>query len=176
MEYYTFSLGKITRKLPLVAIGRSFKVASFNLLGDGEMVDEIAEMMYKKLKSLKFDYFVGPEVKVVPLLQVLSRKFAQPKYVVCRKNIHGYMIQPIKSSLKNGLILDGRDAELINGKKVVVVDDVVTSGNTLSIIEDLMTKAKADLVCHAAIFKQGEIPLKTNTKIVFLGKLPVFSS
>ncbi len=176
MEYYTLKLGNLIRKLPIVPIGKSLRVASFNLLGDKELVDEIAKIMIDKIKGTDFDLFIGPEVKVVPLLQTLAEKLDQPRYVVCRKNIHGYMVSPIKSNIKDGLVLDGTDATLINGKKVIVVDDVVTSGNTLEIIEDLISKAGAKLVSHIAIFKQGETPLKTANKIIFLGKLPVFTS
>ena len=152
------------------------KVASFNLLGDRQLVDEIADIMLEKIKNIDFDFLIGPEVKVVPLLQILAQKLNHSRYVVCRKNIHGYMVSPIKSGIKDGLVLDGTDAKLINGKKVIVVDDVVTSGNTLEIIEDLINKAGAKLVSHIAIFKQGETPLKTSNNVIFLGKLPVFTS
>jgi adenine phosphoribosyltransferase len=176
MEYYTLKLGKLTRKLPLVRIGKSMRVASFNLLGDRELVDEIAPLMLNKLIDIKFDCLVGPEVKVVPLLHVMADKLNQPRYIVCRKNIHAYMVSPILSKVRDGLVIDGQDALFIKGKKVVVVDDVVTSGNTLEIIDDLISKAGGEVVCHLAIIKQGETPLKTSGKVIFLGKLPVFTS
>lgn len=176
MDYYSLTIGKITRKLPLVTIGKSLKVASFNLLGDRELVEEIAPLMLDKLKDLKFDYLVGPEVKVVPLLHELAGKLGQSRYIVCRKNIHGYMVAPVRSGNKDGLVLNGQDADLIKGKKVVVVDDVVTSGNTLEIMDDLVKKAGGEVICHLAIIKQGDAPLKTSGKVIFLGKLPVFTS
>lgn len=176
MEYHTLTIGKLTRRLPLVTIGKSLKVASFNLLGDRELVEAIAPLMLEKLKGIKFDYLVGPEVKVVPLLHVMAQKLGQSRYIVCRKNIHGYMVLPLRSKIKDGLVIDGQDAQLIKGKKVVVVDDVVTSGNTLEIMDDLVGKAGGEVICHLAIIKQGEAPLKTSGKVIFLGKLPVFTS
>jgi adenine phosphoribosyltransferase len=176
MEYYSLTIGKLVRKLPIVNIGKNLKVASFNLLGDRELVETIAPQMLEKLKDIKFDYLVGPEVKVVPLLHVMAEKLNQARYIVCRKNVHGYMVLPLKSNIREGLVLDGQDAQLIKGKKVVVVDDVVSSGNTWEVMDDLVKKAGAEVVCHLAIIKQGETPLKTSGKVIFLGKLPVFTS
>ncbi|MEK7470815.1 MAG: adenine phosphoribosyltransferase, partial [Patescibacteria group bacterium] len=90
MDYFTLKIDKVTRKLPIVSIKANLKVASVNLLGDTELVVLVAKKLLIKLKALEFDYFVGPEVKIVPLLQELSRLTKSNRYVVCRKNIHGY--------------------------------------------------------------------------------------
>lgn len=176
MDFYEIKIGKISRKLPLVPVGKNIRIASFNLLGDAEIVQVLADIIYRKVKNLDFDYFVGPEVKVVPLMQVLTDKLGRSRYIVCRKNIHAYMVSPIKSTIGDGLVLDGRDVQFIKGKKVIVIDDVVTSGNTLMAVEDLLEKSKAKLVCHLAIFKQGDKAVEVKGKIVILNNLPLFAS
>lgn len=146
MDFYTLKIGNLERKLPIISLTPKIKVASFNLLGDGELVEIITKKLAKKLKDVDFDYLVGPEVKVVPILQELSRVLKKKRYIVCRKEIHGYMISPIKTPGKHGLVLNGSDAKLITDKKVIIVDDVVSSGNTIKTISQLVTNCGAKVV------------------------------
>ena len=175
MDYYTLKIGKLNRKLPIVSISPKIKIASFNLLGDCELVESLAKLLKAKLKNIRFDYLVGPEVKVVPLLQELSKLLKRKRYIICRKNIHGYMISPIKSRSQPRLIIDGADAEILKNKKVVILDDVVTSGKTLSVVEELMKMCGASVVAKIAVFKQ-EGPSTLPKDLIFLYTLPVFPS
>ena len=174
MSFYSLKIGTIERKLPIVSLGRGIKVASFNLLGDSEVVGKIAVKMIKKLSKVKFDVLVGPEVKVVPLLQEITRILGKKRYVVCRKNIHGYMVSPVSSHNKPWLILDGSDAAFLKGKGVVVVDDVVSSGLTMCVADELIERVGGKVVAHAAVFKQGERNDEFFNNIICLGTLPVF--
>lgn len=176
MKYYDLQIAGLKRKLPIVALGPKVKVASFNLLGDREMVEVLAGELVKKLKDIKFDYLVGPEVKVVPLLHELSKRLKKDKYIVCRKEIHAYMQSPIKTFQKPGLVLNGSDAELIKRKKVVIVDDVVSSGRTLYIVEELMKITEAEVVAKVAVFKQGKRLHEKQKDLIYLKTLPVFPS
>lgn len=176
MNYYTLKIGKITRELPIVSLRTNLKVASINFLGDAELVEIVAKKLLNKLKNIDFDYFVGPEVKVVPLLHELTSLFEKKRYVVCRKNIHGYMISPIKTNLKNGLILNGSDAKLLKGKKVVIVDDVVTTGSTFYAVEKLMELVDTKVVAKVAIFKQGDNLHLNNKNTMYVSSLPTFTS
>lgn len=176
MNYYLLKIGNIERKLPIVRLGRGIKVASFNLLGDSEIVEKIAIKMVKKLAKIDFDILVGPEVKVVPLLHEITRILGKKRYVVCRKNIHGYMVSPVASHNKPGLILDGNDAALLKGKNVVVVDDVVSSGLTMQVADELIDSVGGKVVAHAAVFKQGERNNDFFRNLICLGTLPVFKS
>ena len=176
VKYYPLKVADIERKLPIIAIAPKVKVASFNLLGDSKLVDVFAKKMAEKLKDYDFDYLVGPEVKVVPLLHELSKLLKQDKYVICRKEIHGYMVSPIKSRQKGGLVLNGTDAELIKGKKVVIVDDVVSTGATIYEVEFLAKLAGAEIVAKVALFRQGNRLHPKQKGIIFLGELPVFTS
>lgn len=174
MEYYTLRLCGLTRKLPIVSLGPKLKIASFNLLGDGELVEKVAEKMVKEIKKFNFNYLVGPEVKVVPLLQVLSEKIGKPRYVILRKNIMGYMVKPISNKSKPTLVLNGPDAEILRGKKVVIVDDVVSTGRTIRVVEELMKIVGAEAVGAMAVLNQGEKQEEIDIPFSYLGSLPLF--
>jgi adenine phosphoribosyltransferase len=174
MNTYALKIGQIERNLPIVSLTPKVKVASFNLLGDTELVEVLATKLLKKIKNIDFDFLVGPEVKVVPLLQALSQLTKKRRYVVCRKQIHGYMVSPIKTGYKDSLVINGEDVKLIKGKKVIIVDDVVTTGRTIYIVEKLMEMAEAKVVGKVALFKQGERLHKSHHDLVYLRRLPVF--
>jgi len=176
MDFYTLEIGEIKRKLPLVAISPKIKIASFNLLGDEKLVEVIAQELIKKLKGVEFDYLIGPEVKVVPLLHELSRTLNKPRYIVCRKRIHGYMVSPIKSKGKKGLVLDGRDVTILKNKKVIIIDDVISSGHTMRVVKELMENVGAKVIMSMAVVKQGDIAEKDLQELVYLGTLPIFDS
>ena len=177
MEYYDLKLLGLVRKLPLVSISPKIKIASFNLLGDVELVEKIADEFCQRLKNVDFDFLVGPEVKVVPLIQSLSGKLGKARYIVLRKNIMGYMVSPLTSNSQPKLVLNGSDAELLTGKKVVIIDDVVSTGRTLKVLYELASELGAEIVGAYAVLKQGTEPLSDEVKdLVFLGNLPLFKN
>lgn len=176
MDYYTLNLCGLTRKLPIVSLGPKLKIASFNLLGDGELVEKVAKGLEKEIKKFDFDYLVGPEVKVVPLLQVLSKKLGKSRYVILRKNIMGYMVKPISNRSKPTLVLNGPDAEILRGKKVLIIDDVVSTGRTIRVVRELMKMVNAEVVGAVAVLKQGEKQEDFEIPFSFLGKLPLFGA
>lgn len=173
MDYYQLDLLGLHRALPIVKISPKLSIASFNLLGDVELVNHAAKELAKKLAKYKFDVLVGPEVKVVPLIHQLATIIEAKNYIICRKNIMGYMVKPVQSNGKNKLVLDGRDAELLRGKKVVIVDDVVSSGRTTREIITLLQKLNAQVVCVASIFKQGDDEIPDLPNFIYLAKLPL---
>ena len=176
MTYYTLKICGLTRNLPIVSLGPKLKIASFNLLGDGELVEAVAKDLAKEIKKFEFDYLVGPEVKVVPLLQVLSQKLKKPRYIILRKNIMGYMTKPITNKYKPNLVLNGPDADLLKDKKVIIVDDVVSTGRTIRVVGDLMTMARAEVVAAVAVLKQGEKEEEIEPTFFYLGNLPLFGT
>jgi adenine phosphoribosyltransferase len=175
MNYYTLELLGETRRLPLVAISSKRRVASFNILGDEKLVSKAGRALAKKVHKLKFDLLIGPEVKVVPLLQVMAGVLKQPRYIVCRKSIKGYMVHPRTSPEKPILVLDGRDAELIFGKRLLIVDDVVSTGRTITVLKELVESLNGKIVGAAAILRQGEDFLADFPNFFCLGQLPVFT-
>lgn len=174
MEYYSLTIAGLIRKLPLVAMGPKLRIASFNLLGDGELVDAIAKELVERLKVIDFDFLVGPEVKVVPLLQVLATRLNKPRFVVLRKNIMGYMTGPVTGKTKPTMVLNGPDAQLLKGKKVVIIDDVVSTGQTIGVVSELIKSIGAEVVAVYAIIKQGTEPEKISVPFYFLATLPFF--
>lgn len=174
MEFYRLKLCGLRRELPIVSLGPKLKIASFNLLGDSELVEAVARELVKKLERLDFDFLVGPEVKVVPLLHELTKKLNRKFYIVCRKQIYGYMVSPVSSHTKPGLVINGPDAQLIKGKRVVLIDDVVSTGRTMKVLELLMEEVGAKVVARITILKQGSRSEEAVRDLVFLGRLPLF--
>lgn len=174
MQFYTLELCGLTRELPIVSLGPKLRIASFNLLGDGELVERVAEGLEKKIKKFDFDFLVGPEVKVVPLLQALALRLNKPRYIILRKNIMGYMIKPTTVHSKPTLVLDGRDVQILKGKKVLIVDDVISTGRTLKVVQELMKTVGTKIVAVVAVLKQGKEKIDLDIPFVFLGKLPLF--
>lgn len=174
MKYYTLNLCGLTRKLPLVSLGPKLKIASLNLLGDGELINLVAQEMVERIKYFDFDVLIGAEVKILPLIYEMSRILGQKRYVICRKKILGYMVQPIRAGKREGMVLDGPDAELIRRKKVVIVNDVFSTGRTIGIVRELVEKAKGEVVAVVAIIKQGEPQAFLKEPFIYLTTLPLF--
>lgn len=174
MDNYNLDICGLKRELPIVMISPKLKIASFNLLGDGELVERSTEELAKKIEKIDFDYLVGPEVKVVPLIHALSKKVKKMRYIILRKNIMGYMIHPISNKSKPTLVLNGPDAQILKDKKVVVIDDVVSTGRTINVVSELMRTVNAKVVAVAAILKQGEESQNLGVPFFYLGTLPFF--
>lgn len=180
VDYFEIDICGLKRKLPLVHVSRDTRLASFSLLGDVELVSKVAESLERKLAKYSFDFLVGPEVKVVPLVQELARRMGQKRFVVCRKSVKPYMVSPV--ILKplphfpkhvRQLVIDGSDAELLKDKRVVVLDDVVSTGVTMRMMAKMMEKVGAEVVATAAVLRQGE-QFDDLKNFIFLGELPVF--
>ncbi|MFC1711292.1 phosphoribosyltransferase family protein [Patescibacteria group bacterium] len=176
-EYYHVNLCGLRRDLPLFEVAPNIKIAIFNILGDTEIVKKTAAALAKKLPKNAVA-LVTPEVKSVPLAYELSRIIKIP-YVVTRKIKKPYMVNSLASkvvSITTGkpqtIWLDGKDRKILKNKKVILVDDVVSTGSTLKGLRDLMKKAGAKIIAEAAVFTEGDE--KKWKQIISLGNLPVF--
>jgi adenine phosphoribosyltransferase len=89
-EFFTLQLGPLERQLPLVSLGPKMRIASFNILGDRELVAYAARQLCRRLRPFTFDYLIGPEITVLPLIHEMAALLAMPRYVVLRKKVHGY--------------------------------------------------------------------------------------
>ncbi|MCG0627130.1 adenine phosphoribosyltransferase [Lactiplantibacillus plantarum] len=139
MQTYQLTLGSLTRQLPLIRLNATTSIASFVLLGDAELTDYAARQLSQRLTTTKFDYLVTMESKGIPLAQALSQATNHPRFIVLRKNRKDYMQHPliepvsaITTSTPQQLVLDGTDAALINHKRVIIIDDVISSGGSLT--------------------------------------------
>jgi len=177
METYQLTVAGIKRELPIIPISAELKIASFVILGDTEIVSAAAPLLAEKLTDV--DYLVTAEAKGIPLVYELSKQLHMKKYIVARKSVKPYMEEPlvnrvvsITTQKEQVLCLDGKDAELIKGKRVALIDDVISTGESIKALEDLVTKAGGNVVAKAAILTEGDAADRKD--ILFLEKLPIF--
>lgn len=181
VDFYKLKICGLTRKLPLKKISKNTRLANFNILGDRKLVEAISQELARKLKKYDFDYLVGPAVKVVPLIHSLAERLGYSRYIICRKSVKPYMVSPVilkplshfPKHVKQ-LVLDGPDADLLKNKKVAVVDDVVSTGVTMRMIDKLMEKVKAKVVVHASAIRQGKNQFDEIKNFIYLAELPIF--
>jgi adenine phosphoribosyltransferase len=154
------------------------RIAIVNILGDTELVLAAAKALAKQISANKPDALVTAEAKSIPLAFALSAEMKLP-FVVLRKSYKPYMGEAIEAetfSITTGkpqtLFLDEKDRELVNGKRVALIDDVISTGSTLQAMKLVMDKADAEVVVEAAIFTEGDRAKWKN--VVALGHLPVF--
>ena len=178
-QYYSVEVAGLKRDLRLFQIKPGLKIAILNILGDTELVQACAKALAEKLKELQYDILVTAEAKSIPLAHALSVETKKP-YVVLRKAYKPYMgaaLQAETLSITTGqpqtLILDEKDVEMMRGKKVVVVDDVISTGSTLQGMRIILDKAGSSVIAEAAIFTEGDRAQWQN--IISLGHLPVFT-
>jgi len=182
VDYFDLKLCGLVRKLPLTHVGKNTRLANFSLLGDVELVAAVADELEKKLKKIKFDFLVGPEVKVVPLIAELAQRMKQKRFVICRKSVKPYMVSPVVLKPLSyfpkhirQLVIDGSDSELLRGKKVVIIDDVVSTGVTMRMMKELAERVGAEVVATVAVLRQGK-QFDDLGEFIYLGELPVFTS
>lgn len=178
-DTYTITIGNIRRDLPLFEVAPNLRIAVLNILGDTELTEVSAEELAKKLETIAYDVLVTAEAKSVPLIYALSVATRKP-YVVLRKNYKPYMGEAISAethSITTGkpqtLYLDEKDRALLDGKRVVLVDDVISTGSTLNGMQALMERANAQVVAQAAICTEGDDPAEWEN-VIALAHLPLF--
>lgn len=176
---YAVEIAGVHRELTLFEIKPGLRIAILNILGDTELVQACASALAKKLEKTSCDVLVTAESKSIPLAHALSVEMKKP-YVVFRKSYKPYMgnaLQTETLSITTGepqtLYLDEKDLQLIKGRQVVIIDDVISTGSTLQGMRLLSTKAGALISAEAAIFTEGERAKWGD--IVSLGHLPVFT-
>jgi len=172
MNHYNLNLLGFKLKLPIIKIGPKLSIASFSILGNTELIDVIAQELVSRIKFFDFDILIGSETKTLPLVYQMSQILGHKKYVITRKKIKGYMNNPVKIG-KEGLILNGPDAKLLKGKKVILVTDVVATGKTANNIERLLEKVGADLVAVACVLKQEKVKEEITKPLFYLASIPL---
>lgn len=175
-DTYTLNIAGITRELKKFPVSDSLDIAAFILFGDVELCECCARELLKKCPE--FDYIVTPEAKSIPLAYEMSKQSGK-KYIVVRKGTKVYMDRPEKVSLRSittqreqSLYLGHEDGDLLSGKKVLIVDDVVSTGESLAAVRMLVEKFNGNIVACAAPLAEGDAADRKD--IVFLEKLPLF--
>jgi adenine phosphoribosyltransferase len=176
---YPIEIAGVLRHLPLFEVQPGLRIAVLNILGDTELVEACAEELAQKLAGIDYDVLVTAEAKSIPVAHALSVKIRKP-YVVLRKVYRPYMGETIQAetiSITTGkpqaLYLDEKDRQLLSGKRVILLDDVISTGSTLNGMKQVVEKAKSTIAAEVAILTEGE--LSRWSHVVSLGHLPLFT-
>ncbi|MEA3283693.1 MAG: phosphoribosyltransferase family protein [Synergistota bacterium] len=178
MDFYELHLAGLVRRLPKVAISKNLSIASFVMMGDTELVERCAEKLTERLRDISLDALVCPEAKAIPLTHAMAR-IMKLNYVVIRKSVKGYMVGPLVETVRSittteeqTLVMDGSDVAKIRGRKVCLVDDVVSTGASLRSARQILDRAGAITVAQAApLLEEGG---HDGEGVTFLETLPVF--
>jgi len=177
-ETYTVKVAGITRHLPLFEVAPGVRIAIFNMLGDTIVVKATAAALAEQLKDTPANVLVTAEAKGIPLIYEMSALMGLP-YMVLRKSYKSYMGNALSAetvSITTGkpqtLYMDEKDTLFIKGKKVILVDDVISTGSTLKGMEKVVEQAGGEILKTAAVFTEGDADW---SHIVALDNLPVFT-
>ena len=178
-DTFPVEIAGLQRELPLFEVAPGLKIAVLNILGDTELVQACARALAEKLSAVNYDILVTAEAKSITLAHALSVETNKP-YVVLRKIYKPYMGVALSAetlSITTGspqvLFLDEKDHDLLRDRRVVLLDDVISTGSTLQGMRMLMEKAGAEVIIEAAIFTEGERAQWRH--IIALGHLPLFT-
>jgi adenine phosphoribosyltransferase len=177
-ETYRVEIEGVVRELPLFEVAPGMKIAILNILGDTELVQACASALTKALEEYDYDFFVTAEAKSIPLVQAMAMA-NDKRYIVLRKNFKPYMGETLKAetvSITTGkpqtLYMDEKDRAMVEGSRIVLVDDVISTGSTLEGMRSLVQQAQGEVVAEAAVFTEGD--QDDWNHIVALGHLPLF--
>ncbi len=175
---WPITIAGVQRELRLFEISPGVRIAILNILGDSELVAAASTALASRLEDCRAEVLVSPEAKAIPLAYALSLEMQLP-YIVLRKSLKPYMGDALATetlSITTGepqtLYLDERDRQLVHGSRVILLDDVISTGSTLQGLRLIMLKAGANVVAEAAILTEGDRAGWSN--IIALGHLPVW--
>ena len=175
--YYTMNVAGLERQLPICPVNDTLSIAGFVIFGDQELTVACARELLKK--APEYDYIITAEAKGIPLAHEMARQHGDAKYILARKGPKLYMrdifsvsVQSITTAKEQKLYLDGADAALMQGKRILVVDDVISTGESLKALEALVEKAGGQICGRMAILAEGDA--QERPVLIYLEKLPLF--
>ena len=175
---YRMKVAGLWRELPICKVTDSLYIAGFVIFGDQELTVACARELLKR--APEYDYIITAEAKGIPLAHEMARQSGAQKYFLARKGPKLYMTGVFESSVKSittakeqKLYLDTADAALIKGKKILVVDDVISTGESLTALEALVEKAGGIIAGRMAILAEGDA--QNREDLIYLEKLPLFN-
>ena len=180
-KFYEINIAGLKRKLPIVNVGNGIWIASnANLvLGDVEFINAVGKELAIKIKPYNPEIIVTPEAKSLALAYEVARNLGHKKYIVARKSVKAYMknylveeVKSITTREPQKLVLSSDDIALIKGKRICLLDDVVSTGGTIRALERLVVKACGNIVCRASIWLEG--PWCRDMPLIYLSILPIF--
>lgn len=174
---YKMNIAGLERELPLCPVSDNLDIAAFIIFGDVELTVKCAEALIPLLPE--HDIMLTAEAKSIPLIHELAKQQGENEYIIARKGEKVYMPSPISVNVRSittqrvqTLYLGADDAEKMNGKRVLIIDDVISTGESLKALEALVSKAGGKTVGRAAVLAEGDAADRDD--IIFLDKLPVF--
>ena len=179
-RFYDLTVAGCKRSLPILNLSDSLAIAGFVMLGDVELCESCARELAKKVPA-EAEIIMTAETKGIPLAAELARQIGMPYYITARKSVKAYMEDPIwvedesiTTMGKQRLYLMRADIDRIAGRKVLLLDDVISTGGSMTALSNLAEKAGAHVVGQAAVLAEGDAAKRTD--IIFLEALPLFEA
>ena len=179
MLAHSMNIAGLERKLPICRVTDDLYIGAFVIFGDCELTTAAAKALLEK--APEYDYIITAESKGIPLAQEMARLNSDAKWMLARKGVKLYMqdvvcveVKSITTTNVQKLYLDGNDAAMMRGKRVLVVDDVISTGESLHALEELVKAAGGNIVGKMAILAEGDA--QTREDIIYLEKLPLFNA
>lgn len=176
---YEMTVAGLKRQLPLCPISDTMMIGAFVIFGDVELTCACARDLLKIAPD--FDYMVAPEAKAIPLVHEMARQSGRNGYFLVRKAPKLYMDgvfeavdRSITTAGEQKLYMDGADAKKIRSKRILILDDVISTGGSLAAVENLVDQAGGIVVGRMAILAEGDAAKRDD--ILFLEKLPLFNA
>lgn len=175
---YRMKVAGLERDLPICPVNENLSIAGFVVFGDQELTVACARDLLAK--APEYDYILTAEAKGIPLAHEMARQAGDAKYILARKGAKLYMrdlfevsVRSITTAKEQHLYLDGNDAKLMAGKRILIVDDVISTGESLIALQKLAEKAGGIIVGNMAVLAEGDACERDD--IIFLEKLPLFN-
>ena len=175
---YEMDIAGLQRELPLCKVTDDLYIGAFVMFGDVELTVHCAAELLKL--APEYDYLIAPEAKAIPLLYEMARQSGAEKYFLARKGAKAYMsgvfeveVRSITTMHIQKLVIDKADAELIKGKRMLILDDVISTGESLHAMEELVTRAGGVIAGKMAVLAEGDAYNRSD--IITLDKLPLFN-
>ena len=176
---YEMDIAGLQRELPLCRVTDDLYIGAFVMFGDVELTVHCAAELLKR--APEYDYIIAPEAKAIPLLYEMARQSGAEKYFLARKGAKAYMtgvfeveVRSITTMHIQKLVIDTADAELMRGKKLLIVDDVISTGESLHAVEELVKKAGGIIAGKMAVLAEGDAAHRDD--IITLAPLPLFNA
>ncbi len=178
-KYHRMNIAGLERDLPLCPLNDKLMIAGFVIFGDPELTTACARELLKR--APEYDYMITAESKGIPLVHEMARLAGNQKYFLARKVPKLYMtgvfevtVNSITTAKEQKLYLDAADAELMRGKKILIIDDVISTGESLRALEELVRQAGGEICGKMTILAEGDAQERPD--IIYLEKLPLFTS
>ena len=175
--YYHMTIAGLERDLPICPLNENLSIAGFVIFGDPELTVACAKELLARAPA--YDYIITAEAKGIPLVHEMARQAGNQRYFLARKgpklymrDVVGVSVHSITTAKEQKLYLDGVDAALMKGKKILIVDDVISTGESLHALEALVEKAGGIICGRMAILAEGDAQERKD--LIYLEKLPLF--